>query len=87
MGGAGAAVRGGVERRAGVAERTALALADHGAVAGTAAALVGVCQFTVGAIVPPLASVGGVSALTMAVAILVVALTAGVVLVLSPPRR
>jgi DHA1 family bicyclomycin/chloramphenicol resistance-like MFS transporter len=38
---------------------TALALADHAAVAGTASALLGVIQFAVGAFVAPLAGAGG----------------------------
>ena len=46
---------------------TALALADHAAVAGTASALLGVCQFLIGAIVAPLVGAGGTdSAVPMA---------------------
>jgi DHA1 family bicyclomycin/chloramphenicol resistance-like MFS transporter len=40
---------------------TALALAPHGHVAGTASALLGAGQFLLGATVPPLASLGGAS--------------------------
>ncbi|WP_121257701.1 multidrug effflux MFS transporter [Nocardioides ferulae] len=51
---------------------TALALTPHGADAGSAAALLGASQFLLGAAVPPLVSVGGVSGglmgATMAVA-------------------
>ena len=47
---------------------TALALADHREVAGTASALLGVGQFTIGAIVAPLVGAGGTrSAVPMAV--------------------
>lgn len=49
---------------------TALALADQGAAAGTASAVIGLLQFAVGAIVPPLASLGGVTPLVMVVTIL-----------------
>jgi DHA1 family bicyclomycin/chloramphenicol resistance-like MFS transporter len=46
---------------------TALALADHAAVAGTASALLGVCQFLIGAVVAPLVGAGGThSAVPMA---------------------
>lgn len=45
---------------------TALALEPHSARAGTASALVGMLQFLVGAAVPPLASLGGATALSMA---------------------
>jgi MFS transporter, DHA1 family, multidrug resistance protein len=46
---------------------TALALADHAEVAGTASALLGVCQFLIGAIVAPLVGAGGThSAVPMA---------------------
>ena len=38
---------------------TALALADHAEVAGTASALLGVLQFLVGALVAPLVGAGG----------------------------
>ncbi|WP_018680972.1 multidrug effflux MFS transporter [Actinokineospora enzanensis] len=44
---------------------SALALADHGARAGTAAALLGTTSFAVGPIVAPLVSLGGTSPLTM----------------------
>ena len=46
---------------------TALALADHAEVAGTASALLGVCQFLIGALVAPLVGAGGTdSAVPMA---------------------
>jgi DHA1 family bicyclomycin/chloramphenicol resistance-like MFS transporter len=38
---------------------TALALADHGDVAGSASALLGVAQFAVGAVAAPLVGIGG----------------------------
>ncbi|HET9655055.1 MAG TPA: multidrug effflux MFS transporter [Kineosporiaceae bacterium] len=44
---------------------TALALARHGARAGTASSVLGLCQFLVGAVVAPLSSLGGASATTM----------------------
>ena len=56
---------------------TALALADHGAVAGTASALLGVIQFLVGAIAAPLVGVAGPdSAVPMGVVMAVLALGA-----------
>jgi MFS transporter, DHA1 family, multidrug resistance protein len=56
---------------------TALALADHGTVAGTASALLGVIQFLVGAIAAPLVGVAGPdSAVPMGVVMAVLALGA-----------
>jgi DHA1 family bicyclomycin/chloramphenicol resistance-like MFS transporter len=56
---------------------TALALADHAAVAGTASALLGVIQFVAGAIVAPVVGAGGTdSAVPMATVMTVVALGA-----------
>jgi MFS transporter, DHA1 family, multidrug resistance protein len=56
---------------------TALALADHAAVAGTASALLGVIQFSVGAVVAPLVGAAGTtSAIPMAVVMTAVALGA-----------
>jgi DHA1 family bicyclomycin/chloramphenicol resistance-like MFS transporter len=56
---------------------TALALADHPTVAGTASALLGVIQFAIGALVAPLAGAGGTdSAVPMAAAMTGVALGA-----------
>jgi len=56
---------------------TALALADHAAVAGTASALLGVGQFLIGAAVAPLVGAGGTdSAVPMAVVMTGVALAA-----------
>ncbi|CNG60144.1 Drug resistance transporter%2C Bcr/CflA family [Mycobacterium tuberculosis] len=49
----------------------ALALADRPSSAGSASALLGVIQFGFGACVPPLASLAGVTALTMALAVLI----------------
>lgn len=49
---------------------TALALAGQGEAAGSASALLGLLQFAFGAVVPPLVSLGGVSAVRMAVPIL-----------------
>ena len=47
---------------------TALALADHAAVAGTASALLGVTQFLIGGLAAPLVGLGGTgSAVPMAV--------------------
>jgi MFS transporter, DHA1 family, multidrug resistance protein len=59
---------------------TALALAEHGAVAGTASALLGVTQFLIGGLAAPLVGIGGTgSALPMAVVML--SLAAGAVVV------
>lgn len=59
---------------------TALALAEHGAVAGTASALLGVTQFLIGGLAAPLVGIGGTgSAVPMAVVML--SLAAGAVLV------
>jgi MFS transporter, DHA1 family, multidrug resistance protein len=59
---------------------TALALAEHGAVAGTASALLGVTQFLIGGLAAPLVGIGGTgSALPMAVVML--SLASGAVLV------
>jgi DHA1 family bicyclomycin/chloramphenicol resistance-like MFS transporter len=46
---------------------TALALERHGSLAGSASALLGLAQFSVAAVVPPLASLGGVSPMVLAV--------------------
>jgi DHA1 family bicyclomycin/chloramphenicol resistance-like MFS transporter len=56
---------------------TALALAGQGEAAGSASALLGLTQFAFGAVVPPLVSLGGVSALRMAVTILAVGVAGG----------
>jgi MFS transporter, DHA1 family, multidrug resistance protein len=66
---------------------TALALAEQGHAAGTASALLGVTQFGLGAVVPPLASLGGVSPLVMAVTTVATATAAVVVLVVGRPGR
>ena len=59
---------------------TALSLAEHGAVAGTASALLGVTQFLIGGLAAPLVGIGGTgSAVPMAVVML--SLASGAVLV------
>lgn len=58
---------------------TALALADQGRAAGTASAVIGLLQFAFAAIVPPLASLGGVTPLVMAITILATATGAAIV--------
>ncbi|MFF1574490.1 multidrug effflux MFS transporter [Leifsonia sp. NPDC058292] len=58
---------------------TTLALGAHSARAGTAAAVLGTVTFTVGPIVAPLASIGGSTALTMAVTIGAAGTVAGLV--------
>ena len=58
---------------------TALALADQGRAAGTASAVIGLLQFAFAAVVPPLASLGGVTPLVMAVTILATAAVAALV--------
>ena len=66
---------------------TALALADHAGVAGTASALLGVVQFMVGAIAAPLVGVAGPdSAVPMGVVMVVLAL-GGLVAFQSAGRR
>jgi MFS transporter, DHA1 family, multidrug resistance protein len=57
---------------------TALALAGQKQAAGTASALLGLLQFALGAIVPPLASLGGVTPLVMAISILATAVAAAI---------
>jgi DHA1 family bicyclomycin/chloramphenicol resistance-like MFS transporter len=63
---------------------TALALAGQGAAAGSASALLGLSQFAFGALVPPLVSTGGATAVAMAVTILAVAVAGGVAAVFLP---
>lgn len=58
---------------------TALALADQGRSAGTASAVIGLLQFAFAAIVPPLASLGGVTPLGMAITILTTAVVTALV--------
>ncbi|MBM7773899.1 DHA1 family bicyclomycin/chloramphenicol resistance-like MFS transporter [Actinokineospora baliensis] len=60
---------------------SALALADHGERAGTAAALLGTTSFAVGPLVAPLVSLGGTTPLTMSLT-MAVAYTAAATLVL-----
>ncbi len=67
---------------------TALALADHPEVAGTASALLGVGQFLIGALVAPLVGAGGTdSAVPMAAVMTGVALAALVARHLAGARR
>jgi DHA1 family bicyclomycin/chloramphenicol resistance-like MFS transporter len=58
---------------------TALALDGQGGSAGTASAVFGLLQFAVAAAVPPLASLGGVTAFVMAVTILATAAVAALI--------
>src|SRR4051812_5437121 len=67
---------------------TALALADHAAVAGTASALLGVVQFSVGALVAPVVGAGGTtSAVPMGVVMTVLAFGALAVRAAAAGRR
>ena len=63
---------------------TALALAGQGAVAGSASALLGLTQFAIGALLPPLVSTGGATAERMAFAILGVGLAGALAAVFLP---
>lgn len=59
---------------------TALALADHGATAGSAAALIGVCQFIIGGLIAPIVGLFGQnSALPMALVMTILAASAAAV--------
>ncbi len=58
---------------------TALALDRQGALAGSASALIGLAQFSVAAVVPPLASLGGVTPVVLAVTVVSTAGAAAVV--------
>lgn len=66
-----------------------LALARHGARAGTAAALLGMSSFLVGPVVAPLAAVGGATALTMATTMAIAAALAAAIawFVVHPAAR
>ena len=64
---------------------TALAMAGQARAAGAASALIGLLQFSVGAVVPPLASAGGVGPVVMGVAMAATA-TAAVIVALLIPR-
>ena len=67
---------------------TALALAEHAAVAGTASALLGVIQFTVGAIAAPIVGVAGPdSAVPMGVVMALCAVGALIAQRAAGPRR
>ncbi|MDA0159699.1 multidrug effflux MFS transporter [Solirubrobacter ginsenosidimutans] len=59
---------------------TALALAEHGKVAGTASALLGVTQFLIGGLAAPLVGIGG-TASALPMAIVMFTLASGAVLV------
>lgn len=63
---------------------TALAMAGQKRAAGTASALLGLLQFALGAVLPPLASLGGVTPLVMALSILASAVAAGLVQLALP---
>jgi MFS transporter, DHA1 family, multidrug resistance protein len=58
---------------------TALALEDQAAVAGAASAVFGLLQFAFAAVVPPLASLGGVTALVMVTTICATAVATAVI--------
>jgi MFS transporter, DHA1 family, multidrug resistance protein len=58
---------------------TALALGGQGRSAGTASAVFGLLQFAIAAAVPPLASLGGVTAFVMALTILATAAVAAII--------
>ena len=67
---------------------TALALADHAEVAGTASALLGMGQFLIGALVAPLVGAAGTdSAVPMATVMVTVALAALVAREFGSRRR
>jgi DHA1 family bicyclomycin/chloramphenicol resistance-like MFS transporter len=66
---------------------TALALAEQGHAAGTASAVIGLVQFGLGAIIPPVASLGGVTPLVMVWTMLATAVLAAVVHVLGNLTR
>lgn len=65
---------------------TALAMGDQGGAAGAASALLGLIQFGFGAVIPPLASLGGVSPLVMSVTTVATAALAVTVFVIGRPR-
>ncbi|MDR7083280.1 DHA1 family bicyclomycin/chloramphenicol resistance-like MFS transporter [Arthrobacter ginsengisoli] len=65
---------------------TALGLAPYGHIAGSAAALLGACQFTVGALVPPLVSLIGVGGVTMGITMLISAMVAWLIAVATRSR-
>lgn len=66
---------------------TALALDGQAARAGAASAVFGLLQFSIGAAVPPLASLGGVTAVVMAATILGTATAAALIRFGLGPRR
>ncbi len=66
---------------------TALALEGQAARAGAASAVFGLLQFAIGAAVPPLASIGGVTAVVMASTILGTATVAALIRFGLGPRR
>ena len=66
---------------------TALGLERHGDDAGAASALLGLSMFLVGAVIPPLASLGGASAPAMAWTIAGCAVAAAGAAVVAARRR
>lgn len=62
---------------------TALAMARHGRAAGTASAVLGLGQFLVGALVAPIAGIGGATALSMS-AVIVACAWLGLAALLAP---
>jgi DHA1 family bicyclomycin/chloramphenicol resistance-like MFS transporter len=67
---------------------TALALADHPAIAGSASALLGVAQFLIGAVAAPLVGVAGThSAVPMAITIAAMTVAAAVCAVMPARVR
>lgn len=64
---------------------TTLALAEHGAVAGSASALLGVLQYLVGALAAPLVGVAGAGT-SVPMALVMLALSGGAALALLPGR-
>ena len=65
----------------------ALALADQGAVAGSASALIGVLQYSLGAVAAPLVGIGGNTAYPMAIAMAALAVGASAVSVTLAPWK
>jgi DHA1 family bicyclomycin/chloramphenicol resistance-like MFS transporter len=66
---------------------TALALAEHGAVAGTASALLGVMQFSVGALIAPLTGVAGTDTAVPMAVVMVAAAACGLLAAGMARRR
>jgi DHA1 family bicyclomycin/chloramphenicol resistance-like MFS transporter len=66
---------------------TALALADHPGIAGSASALVGVLQYVIGALVAPLVGIGGSGTAVPMATLIAVLSTGGVVIFLVLARE